>query len=182
MKTQKLTILVGSTSIHKVQAVQKVFEACYPAFEIIVNGVKATSNINEQPIGHEETIKGAQNRIKDAKNIYKDSWNFVVGIENGLIPISNEYYDVGWVVIEDSSGNISKSVSAGLLFENKYIDQSKATGFSTTVGTIVAEKLDCEATDPQFAMTNNHVPRTVMLEQALTIALGLYQFNNKNNG
>jgi non-canonical (house-cleaning) NTP pyrophosphatase len=80
-------VIVGSTSRIKLEAVQEALEQCktvlghHGPFE--VGGVSAPSKVSEQPVGHEETLRGAKWRAKGAqeKQPKADLW---VGIENGL--------------------------------------------------------------------------------------------------
>jgi hypothetical protein len=50
----KMNITVGSTSIHKLDAVRQACEKL--KLEVIINGVKAPSGQNEQPVGFEENL------------------------------------------------------------------------------------------------------------------------------
>jgi inosine/xanthosine triphosphatase len=174
-------VLVASTSQHKLGAVERVFKETYSDWEIDMEGVKAPSEINEQPVGHKEMIEGALNRIKNAKKTAKGKkFDFVVGIENGIFPIevdgTEKWFDVAWVVIENKEDKQSLAVSAGVEFPREFIQEARKKGFkTTTVGSIIAEKTGCDGTDPHTFLTSNLASRSKLLEQALKIALGQLQ-------
>ncbi|MFH1705665.1 MAG: inosine/xanthosine triphosphatase [Patescibacteria group bacterium] len=175
-----MKIVVGSTSKHKLLAVEHVFKKIFHSETIQVEGAKVLSEINEQPIGHEETIIGVLNRLDSVKNFSKNIFDYAIAIENGLfeVKINNEerWFDIAWVVVEDSSGNKSLATSSGLEFSKNFVSETRRRGFkTTTVGSIIAEKTGCDDSDPQLFLTNNLVSRMEMLKQALEIALGQLQ-------
>ncbi len=70
-------ILVASLNKNKIQAVQEVF----PSYE--VKGTASRSGVREQPLSHDEIIKGA---IFRAKSVFKNC-DYSVGIEDGIAPV-----------------------------------------------------------------------------------------------
>lgn len=179
-----MKILLGSTNEHKISAVKQVFKKLFPNENVQIKGIKADSEINEQPLGHEETIGGALNRLKNAKLLYEGDFDYAIAIENGLFPVSvkgkKRFFDAAWVAVEDAKGRQTISLSSGLEFSEKAINKAltRDGGFkTTTVGLIIAQETNCDATDPQSFMTNGLVSRVDMLKQAIEIALGQLQRN-----
>ena len=173
-----IKILLASTSQHKLSAVQKAFEKIYPQEKIKIKTVKAASNINEQPVGYSEIFQGAANRIKNAKSAtQKESLDFIVGIENGIIPVKTaqgkRWFDVAGVIIENKEGQQSLALSAGVEFPSDLVEKARKMGFTTTtVGSLIAKEAGGDATDPHHLLTKGLVTRSFLLEEAIKIALG----------
>eukprot|EP00029_Vermamoeba_vermiformis_P010176 TRINITY_DN5299_c0_g2_i1.p1 TRINITY_DN5299_c0_g2~~TRINITY_DN5299_c0_g2_i1.p1 ORF type:complete len:192 (-),score=36.72 TRINITY_DN5299_c0_g2_i1:166-720(-) len=173
------TIVLASQSKLKKEVVQKFFnQHLPPTTKKQFHFIAAPSNINEQPIGYTETIKGAQNRLKNAKKEFKGEYDYFVTIENGIIPITTEnneeiWLDVGWVLLEEKGGAQYSASSAGVPFPKEFVDQAKKAGFDkNTVGSFLAKAYNCNGTDPHLFLTNSMISRTTMLEQALLVAFG----------
>mmetsp|Transcript_48769 Transcript_48769/g.98325 ORF Transcript_48769/g.98325 Transcript_48769/m.98325 type:complete len:138 (-) Transcript_48769:273-686(-) len=72
-----LRVVVGSATALKIQAVDVAFQTAFSKAPLLkggkgalsVEGVKAASGVNEQPSGHEETVRGALNRLRHAKDL-----------------------------------------------------------------------------------------------------------------
>jgi non-canonical (house-cleaning) NTP pyrophosphatase len=172
-------VVLASQSKLKKEVVQKFFnEHLPPTVKREFHFIAAPSNINEQPIGYAETIKGAQNRLNNAKKDYKGDYDYFVSIENGIIPITTDnneeiWLDVGWVLLEEKGGKQYSASSAGVPFPNEFVNQAKKAGFDkNTVGSFLAKAYNCNGTDPHLYLTNHLISRVTMLEQALLIAFG----------
>lgn len=77
-----MKIIVGSKNPNKVEAVREVFTEFFPN-DLEVVGIEVDSNINDQPITMEETIRGAMNRATSA---FLDC-DLSIGIEGGLMEV-----------------------------------------------------------------------------------------------
>ena len=96
-------IAVGSTNPTKVLAVKDVMEMIYGNVEVF--GVEVESGVPDQPVGMEETIRGAINRARQA--LEKGKADIGVGIEAGIYPVPNSltgYFDVQFCAILDRDG------------------------------------------------------------------------------
>ena len=77
-----MKINVGSTNETKIEAVRETLKD-YPAFSNAeIQGIKASSEVSEQPKSLEETIRGAINRAKSA---FQNNCALSIGIESGLM-------------------------------------------------------------------------------------------------
>lgn len=143
-----MDVFVGSLSKHKLPGAEGAIKEVFDDVETKVFAYNAKSSINEQPEGHEETIKGAFNRLKDLKRLVVESRGAVkdaifIAIENGIFPVEvqgkERWFDLAWVVIEDTEGNQSISHSGGIEFDSDYVEEAKKRGFeTTTVGSIIS--------------------------------------------
>lgn len=76
-----MKIIVASKNPVKVACTKQAFEMCFPGKEIEYTAVETASDVSEQPLGQEETLRGAINRARSASNPAAD---FSVGIEGGV--------------------------------------------------------------------------------------------------
>ena len=82
-----MIVVVGSTNEAKVFAVKEVIQesSFFPNAQVL--SFSAISNVSEQPLTLEETMRGAKNRARDAFSKCKCNWSF--GIESGLMETSH---------------------------------------------------------------------------------------------
>src|SRR5689334_20190808 len=78
-----LILAVGSTNAVKVQAVEEAVRDYPRLAQAKIVPFSASSEVAEQPISLEETIRGAKNRARNAFNAC-ESCNYAFGIEGGL--------------------------------------------------------------------------------------------------
>lgn len=87
--SRKLIVAVGSTNKVKVNAAKLAFTQAFPDCDIIVESVTAASDVPDQPMGDEETRRGAFNRALNASKAYTSKFgselraDFAVGLEGG---------------------------------------------------------------------------------------------------
>ncbi|CAJ1396472.1 unnamed protein product [Effrenium voratum] len=183
-----LQVIVASTAKMKVAAVMRLFAeggvACQPDRELVIEGVKAKSGVNDQPFGHEETIRGALNRLAHAQQ-ERPGADFYLAMENGLFDIATGgtalVFDLAWVVIEDKSGRRALAHSAGVQMPNWAVDSSRGSSFSTTAGGEVARAAttagqEVDPQDPHAFLTSGLCKREDLLTSALAVAWGQLKF------
>jgi inosine/xanthosine triphosphatase len=98
-----MKVAVGSKNPAKIEAVREVFQEIYGETEVIP--IEVNSGVPDQPVGLEETIKGAISRSKLA--LEKTGAEFGVGIEAGLYPVPETitgYMDIQFCAIIDREG------------------------------------------------------------------------------
>jgi len=97
---EALVVAVGSANPNKSDAVRRAF-AGFPAFEgTLFVSMASASGVSDQPVGYEETLKGADNRALGAY----EGHTYGVGLESGLVPIagsSTGYMNLTACVIYD---------------------------------------------------------------------------------
>lgn len=166
-----MNIVVGSTNPLKIEAVKKACRLFYVNENVTVRGIETSSGQYEQPVGFEKTYAGALTRANIARRT--DSTAIAVGIENGIIPVDNEtVFDIAIVVVIDSDGRIITSTSSGVTLPIQDVQEARERGFkTTTVGSIMAERLGCDPADPHSSITGGTVSREETLINALIIIL-----------
>ncbi|NTX99629.1 inosine/xanthosine triphosphatase [Deinococcus sp. JMULE3] len=105
-----MSVLVGSLNPGKVQPVQEVFAALFPGLE--VRGVSVPSGVRDQPIGVEETRRGAVNRARSAARLPGATWG--VGLEGGVRVEGGQGWLFGVVAATRADGTLYTSRTAEL--------------------------------------------------------------------
>lgn len=164
-----MKIVLGSTNVHKLDAVRLACEKICVKAEI--SGVKALSGQNEQPVGFKEIFDGAMARVSFAKT--NDPGDSVyIGIESGIVNLNRmTAVDMAVVIILAKERRIV-TTSTGIEFPQSLIAVAYHRGFAnTTVGSVIAEKIGGDATDPHSTLTHGYVSRKQTLVDALVLAL-----------
>jgi len=146
MDKKSIVILFGSRSQTKLKAVRNAADKLFRKVKLELLIYDASSEINSQPIGQEETIKGAINRLENTKKLHregKDSkieYDYVIGIESGLINIKNnwlkdkdsvdnQWLDLAYIVIEHKSGVKLIEQSATVEFPYQAVVKAEKAGY-----------------------------------------------------
>lgn len=173
---QTCRVAVASTAQQKLDAVAKAMDA-------IVVGTKVPSLVSDQPLGLDETMRGAKNRLLalvEQTEAVKDC-DFAVSVENGLVKMApttaldlsdtETWVDIAVVVVRDlASGKEICTTSAGVQFPNAAVGDWAEAGSEGTVGEVLAEELKCDKQDPHAALTKGAFPRAALLEHAVRLA------------
>lgn len=169
----KINIVIGSTSFHKLDAVWKACERLGVTASVSVSGVKTSSGQNEQPVGFEETFNGALNRAKSASLTTSDA--IAVGVESGIFRFdegTSVSIDIAVIVLITPGNRQIVTTSAGIVFPEDCVKIAESRGFeSTTVGSVIAEKFGGNPADPHSTLTGGRVSRTMILTDAIVLAL-----------
>ena len=133
-----MKIIVASQSPIKLDAVKNALSILNIEAEVI--GVKAQSNVAEQPI-NDETLKGAKNRIYFAQQLDVDA-DLYIAIENGIYVASNGHFiDKAIVLAIAKDGTENIVLSRGVEFPKVYVEEAIKRGLTTTtVGQVMAEQ------------------------------------------
>lgn len=172
-----MEVIVASTNKHKLAAVEEIFRDIYPNQDVQITGVKANSGVREQPVDHSEILEGVLNRLNHAKQLTEGNGDVYVSMENGILIFEFKgeirCFDLAWVVIERRFGKRAFAHSTGIEFPLEYVEEAMNRGFATTtIGSVMAEKLGIDSTDPHSTLTDGLVSRSDMLKQTLRAALG----------
>jgi len=163
---------LGSMSDIKMKALREA--ALKVSLKIFPQSVRATSGQNSQPVGFIETYYGALARAREARK--HDPKGLAIGIENGIFRSGpNEEgitLDIAIIVVLTEDGRKIVTSSAGIQFPQEYVSLAEMQGFkTTTVGSVIAEKLGGPSDDPHSTLTGGKVTREALLTDALVVAL-----------
>ncbi len=117
-----LKIVVGSKNPVKINAAKIVFQKMLGKAQVF--SLQVDSGVGKQPIGFEQTYKGALSRAKKALKSVKGA-DFGVGLEGGVQDYSFGWFTAGVAVIIDKKGKIGVGISASLPLEKEIIDEIK---------------------------------------------------------
>ena len=80
--------------------------------------------------------------------------------------------DIAVIVILTPDGRQIVTTSEGIEFPEEYVEIAEERGFeTTTVGSVITERLSGDPTDPHSVLTKGKVTRTKTLVDALKTAL-----------
>jgi len=167
---------LGSTNEHKLAAVKKACQQL--GLTASISGVKTASGQNEQPVGLSETFEGALNRAQGAQTQNPEA--IAIGIESGIFRTNNEKLpltiDLAVIVVLTPDNRRIVVTTPGIVFPEDCVEIAKERGFATTTtGSVIAEKLGGDGTDPHSTLTNGAVSRTKTLVDGLVVALSQLQ-------
>ena len=104
-------VIIASENQVKASAVKNAFQRMFPGESFEITGVSIPSDVNDQPMGDTETLRGAKNRVNHAAR--EHAADFFVGIENGIDESEDGMQNFARVVVRGSDGTIGTARSAG---------------------------------------------------------------------
>lgn len=192
---KNIKVVVASSTVCKISAVEKAFKAQFNKDSIEVISCKVSSNISEQPIGYDIALAGAKNRINNLPDNLVSAADFVVAIESYIEKSTNSnlYKDIGLILLKDLDNKKDTIyLTQATLVDSKFVnlayrlsDKTKISfnGLPVTVGQAISnyfkENYNREVIsnnwhkEPEFA----NVSREKLIEQAVFKALSLKQIN-----
>lgn len=163
-----MKIAIGTTSELKVRALKNALEKFGVNAEIV--SIKTESGISNQPFGYKEMIKGAKNRA--TKALEETDSDFAFGVENGLVEIEGDYFDIACIYVLSKEGDESTSYSSGVFTPKWMIDEVKEE--NTEIGEIIKKlvwKEEKMEKDPIKYFSDGKIRREELLSQAMEMAL-----------
>lgn len=131
---------LGSGNPVKKEALVQVLMESRRFEEIVVETCAASSGVPDQPMGFEDTLRGARNRAKEA---WTPDFYLGIGIESGIIPVpmtKTGYMNLTTCVLYNGKDfftglgpafELPESVLAGILEKNMELDEAvRAAGLS----------------------------------------------------
>ncbi len=113
-ETEKRLVIVGSRNPTKVEAVRRVLERASDDNLFLtttgfqVRGEQVPSGVSDQPVGEEETRRGAVGRAKRVlEEFAAEGVSWGVGLEGGVMSLEDGLYTTAWCAIADNFGNVS---------------------------------------------------------------------------
>lgn len=94
-----MQLAVGSGNPVKRRAVEQAVESTLDSFD--VEAVSVDSGVSEQPYGHAETLKGAENRARNA--LEAGAYDLGVGLEGGVADVegTDGLFLIMWAAVTD---------------------------------------------------------------------------------
>lgn len=148
-----IEIIVSSNNEDKIDPVREAFQEVFKKATIYGRGSQAKT-IAAQPVGFQSAELSAKERINQLRLNESFIDKVILSVENFLLEVSDtHWYDLGLLLLSDSRHNITIKLFTQMTpipFEMIQIMQSdtpsdydkKETGYSVTVGSIMAQNLD----------------------------------------
>ena len=163
-------VVIASKNPVKINAIKLGFEKIFPKQSFEFEGVSVPSEVSDQPMSNEETLKGALNRTRNAEKAYTEA-DFWAGLEGGIESNGQDMEAFAWIVIK-SRTKFGKSRTGTFMLPPK-------------VAELVQSGMELgEADDQVFGdsnskqkggavglLTKNLVNRTVYYSEAVVLAL-----------
>jgi non-canonical (house-cleaning) NTP pyrophosphatase len=136
-------------------------------------GVKvAPTEVFEQPIGIEETLRGAQRRAEAVWNCSDPS--YAVGIENGILYASNgTWIDLAVICVIGTGSGLARPAYAtcpGIRVTSEDVGISIATRQTRTAGSFIGAREGCDPADWHRKFTGGLTSREKLLSQGVFLA------------
>ncbi len=122
-------VIIASKNPVKIQAVETGFQQMFPEENFCFEGVSVASEVSDQPMSNQETLKGAINRAHNAQSANIEA-HFWVGIEGGIDTLDQEMEAFAWIVVQ-SKHQIGKARTGAFFLPKKVqalIRQGKELG------------------------------------------------------
>jgi non-canonical (house-cleaning) NTP pyrophosphatase len=169
----KINVIVGTKSNIKICAVREASNCVFDEYNYSITDVDSESKVNNQPYGFDEIVKGAENRLSFCReSVPLNRTNqicILVAIENGIVFIDNEFYDIAYILVENEDTlEVSSSFSSTVKLPKNIIYKVTNSNYEKTIGDFIDKT---NPKDPHSSLTNFNVARKDILTQALKIAL-----------
>jgi len=160
-----MKIAIGTTNELKVRALKNAIEKLGLEDAEIIS-IKTDSGVPKQPFGYEEMTTGAKNRVQKA--IDETCPDFGVGVENGLVEIEGNYFDIACIYIRSKEGDESVSFSSGISIPDWVIEEIRE---KDTEGGEITKRLSGDSEkDTGKYFSGGMIKREDILSQAIQIA------------
>jgi len=113
-------VIIASKNPVKIDAVKVAFNQMFPNIIFEFDGLETSSNVSNQPISNNETLRGAINRSNNAKLKYTNA-DYWIGIEGGVEKKDNEMEVFAWIFIQSNDIN-GKARTATFNLPRKIVD------------------------------------------------------------
>jgi len=160
-------VMVSSTSDLKNSAVQRALALVgYP--DCAVQGVNAKTPFPEQPVD-DETYAACTMRLSIVSEMYPGKT--IIAIESGIFQTKDGYEDRAIIALRMPNGDYYHE-SAPIPFPTDAVEEARRRGFATTtVGSVLRERIHCMPDNPHWMLTANHPYGRVSRRTLLTIAV-----------
>ena len=163
-------IVVASTNPVKLNSALQGFQRIFPGETFEIRGVSVPSGVRDQPMGREETLRGAMNRLAGIASIAEaDYW---VGIEGGIEEFDGTMEATAWVAVQDRRGRIGQGKTGSFILPQAIvalIRQGKELGEADDI--VFGLDDNKRKTGVVGVLTGNALDRTAYYVHAVILAL-----------
>ena len=160
-----MKIAIATASELKIRALENALRILNIEAEILFG--KTSSGVAEQPLGYEETSKGARNRLMECKKNFDA--DITVAVESGIIPIEGSYFDIACVRTITKDKKESMAFSSGYFIPDWMAQEAREN--KSDIGVIVQKLSGGTDKDPLSYFSSKLIKREDILSQAIVLAL-----------
>lgn len=173
-----MKVLIGTKNPGKIEGAKRAFEKYFDNVEVI--GVKAESNVSEQPVG-KETFLGARNRVDNLMKYSKEnniSADYFVAVESGITEDLGFWAITNVAVIKNAVGEMGVGASESFPVPKKYVKTIINETLAPVMDKLFEESDLRSSTGGIALLTHDVLTRIDLNEHAFVMALTT--FVNKN--
>lgn len=167
-----MNIIIGSKNPTKIRACEAVFP------DDQVKGVAVPSDVSPQPMTDEETKRGAVNRARHA--LEQEDVDIGIGLEGGVMVISNRLYLSNWGALATKEGNIFTASGARIELPEEFLPDLKNGKELGDLMEEYAKKENVRSNEGAVGIfTNNLVDRSEMFTHVVKLLRGQMDYWTK---
>jgi inosine/xanthosine triphosphatase len=173
---------VGSGNPVKRRAVESVLEASEAFDDATVEAVSVASGVSEQPVGHAETVRGAETRA--ANVLEAGDYELAVGIEGGVSRVEgcDGLFLVMWAAVDDGE-TVGRGSGPSLRLPEKIAARVEAgEELGPVMDDVLGESNVAERQGAAGALTAGDLDRQSALAGAVSGALGPFVTDHYGEG
>jgi inosine/xanthosine triphosphatase len=170
---KSMKIAIGSLNPTKVQAVEKVFK------DDTVLSISVPSDVSNQPLTDDETMKGAINRAYHSRTESKADMG--IGLEGGVIISGDKLLLCNWGALAYNGGVLVAS-GAKILLPSEFIPALQDGRELAELMEGYTKKKDIRSKEGAIGIfTNGRITRQQMFEHVCELLLGQLEYLKKSN-
>jgi inosine/xanthosine triphosphatase len=164
------TVAIGSKNLAKAKGIRKAFRRFFRGAEF--KEVDLTTRVKIQPMGLDETVKGARRRAELA--IREGNADFGVGVEAGIIRVAEGFFlNVQIAAVVDSGGRLSFGSSSGFPIPTRFVSliEGEQAELDKFTHELTGAKKITEEEGVVYHLSKGRLSRVEMTEQCVSMAL-----------
>ncbi|KAL1462828.1 hypothetical protein WDU94_014635 [Cyamophila willieti] len=177
-----MTITVASDKEVKISPVREAFHSQFPS--AAVRGIGVYPRCAAQPVGFEAATLAANSRVRTLREMHEIMGPVIV-VESFVAEVRpGKWYEVNLLVLDDNVKECQLETYSQMIpipsgiIEIAQTDtpsdyEHKGTGYSVTIGSLMAKNLETDHSEWQMALTG--VPRRQMILDAAKVLANLYK-------
>jgi len=164
-------IVVASKNPVKINTTEIGFAKMFPEESFNIRGISAPSEVSDQPMSEEETLRGATNRAENVSKLSPDA-DYWVGIEGGIEELGGNMEAFAWIVVKSKDGKIGRGRTGSFILPAKVtelIQQGKELGEADDI--VFRHKNSKQSNGAVGLLTGDVLTRTTFYEPAVILSL-----------
>lgn len=167
---KRLKVAAGTRNPAKLKGIERAFREFFG--EVEVAGTAVDSGVPRQPIGLEETLRGALNRA--ARALEAEKGDYGVGVEAGFFTLAGTSIEVQIAAVVDPEGKVGVGLSPAFPLPPKFaeaLERGEAGELEEVVDRFFGRKGAGEAEGLVGLLTGGKVTREELTRLAVMMAL-----------